>query len=166
MFGERISQLTDAEWRVVSERCASLNSTSFAALLERTRLGARPYLMSIAGGASRNLVLTTLEGVNSAVMHGISFAYQVAREFDTDEPYVPSDSTAPTNSARGNALADGFVAIERAVAMRERAEPGLATAVRAAGQAVLGHDFLAPDDFAAAYQYVEPVIPFASLTAA
>ena len=42
---------------------------------------------------------------------------------------------------------------------------GAAVAIQAAADALIYRDWIAPEAFAAVYQYVEPEIPFASLSA-
>jgi len=60
-------------------------------------------------------------------------------------------------------VVDAMQLIEKTLAPLEGTDPGVATAVRASGQAVLRRDFLSDADFTSVYRYVEPEIPFASL---
>jgi hypothetical protein len=62
-----------------------------------------------------------------------------------------------------DAYIDASNEIESALMSLEREHPGVVTAVRSAGQAVLRHDCLSRANFDAVYRYVEPEIPFATL---
>ena len=61
------------------------------------------------------------------------------------------------------ALVEAHRRLETALRPRVQRHPGVITAVRAAGEAVLRHDWLTPGAFAELYQYVAPEIPFTSL---
>jgi len=162
-FSDRVAHLTDAEWNSLNAECGPLNSTSFGALLERTRLSAKPYQMHLPG-ARESLKLAAIKGASRAVLNTIFFTYQIAREFGEGTVAEWPARVKSTGNPRTDAHADAMIAIERAIAPREGKSPGVASAIRAAGQAVLRHDWLAPEEFAATYRYVEPIIPYASLT--
>jgi hypothetical protein len=162
-FSERVARLADADWNRLNAECAALDSTSFGALLERTRLSAKPYEMHLPG-ARESLKLAAIKGASRAVMNTIFFTYQIAREFDEDTVAEWPARVKSTGNPRTDAHADAIIAIERAIAPREGKTPGVASAIRAAGQAVLRRDWMAPEDFEATYRYVEPIIPYASLT--
>ena len=58
--------------------------------------------------------------------------------------------------------AHGWFDIEGALRTAE-ASAGVATAVRAAGLAVLRHDWHRPGGFTEVYRYVEPEVPYANV---
>jgi hypothetical protein len=91
------------------------------------------------------------------------FSYEFAREFETGlEP------TWTRTTSTGNARTDRFIEasnrIEREISPRIEREPGVAAALRAAGQAVLRHGLIDAETFESTYAFVEPVIPYASLS--
>ena len=71
-----------------------------------------------------------------------------------------------TGKPRTDAYINAWLSIDAALTPFHRTDPGLVTVVRAAGEAVLTHDWLSPTDFDTVYGFVEPEIPFGILTVA
>jgi hypothetical protein len=103
--------------------------------------------------------------LSCAELNGPEFRALREREFEeaASERTPPPRRTKSSGKARIDAWVDANFALEAAVAQHERSDPGVATAVRAAGQAVLRHDWMSPEAFHAVYRYVESEIPYAEL---
>jgi hypothetical protein len=163
-YGARVAQLTPASWDRLRLRCAALNGPAFRSLVNRALLAARPHELWLP--SRRTGLLNAIASVLRAVQTGIAFAFEVVIEFETADPRTlvsPRRRTQSTGKARTDELIDATFLIESALAPLQRTDPGVVTAVRAAGQALLRHDWLSPADFDAVYAFVEPEIPFASL---
>jgi hypothetical protein len=158
-FAHRIACLTPEAWDRLNARCAALNGPDFRALLARTALSAAPHKLSIPGVLRDHASYRMLRGVGQAAIASMLFAGAVIGEFEA--PHHSSPLRRPRSS--GNPVSDVAFLIENVLAPRERAEPGVATAVRAAGHAVRRHDWLSSQDFETVYRYLEPDIPFAEL---
>jgi hypothetical protein len=165
-FSDAVAHLSPESWSRLRRRCADLDSLAFRSLLRRALLAARPYALWLPEGVQPSRTLRVMAGVSRGVQTSIAFAAQVAAEFEASATRVRvSPSTRPTSTGKRGTAAyiDANFRIESALAPLERAHPGVATAVRAAGQGVLRHDWLSRTDFDAVYAYVEPDIPFARL---
>jgi len=164
-FAQRVSALSPAAWERLATRCAELDGSSLDAMLARARVFARPYVAALEDNA-HNAVGKAIATVAGAGIAGIGMAFQVARELGevfTKTPDEPLSRKSSTGSARNDRYVDANFLVENALATHERAHPGLATAVRAAGEAVLRHDWMPPEDFASVYAVMESEIPFAEL---
>jgi hypothetical protein len=165
-FAQRVSALSPAAWERLAARCADLEGSSFDAVIGRARVFARPFTAPLEGN-SQNSVGKAISAVAGVGITGLGIAFELARElgdvFATtpDEPLV---RTRTTGTARNDRYVDANFLLENALREHDRAHPGLATAVRAASQAVLRHDWMPPEDFRSAYAVMEPEIPFADLT--
>jgi len=165
-YGARVAQLTPAAWHLLRLRCAALNGPAFRSLVNRAQLAARPHELWLP--SHRTGLLNAVGSVSRAVQTGLAFAFEVVTEFETADPRTfvsPRRRTQSTGKPRTDEYIDTTFLIESALAPFQRTDPGVVTAVRAAGQAVLRHDWLSPADFDAVYAFVEPDIPFASLEA-
>lgn len=162
-FGNRVSRLTPEAWNRLSARCAAFNGPEFSALLARTALGATPYKLPIPSPVRDRLSLRIIAGATRAVVTSMFFAGEVATEFERVTNSPPLRRTTSTGNPVTDAYVDAAFLIESALAPRNRSQPGVATVVRAASQAVLRHDWLPPEDFEAVYKYIEPDIPFDEL---
>ncbi|HEY4306743.1 MAG TPA: hypothetical protein VGM82_19895 [Gemmatimonadaceae bacterium] len=163
-FGDRVAHLSDGEWRTLSESCASLNSTSFAALVARARLQAKPFTLPRKMRDAMPLT-RIMNGALQLYANGLWFAHEFGREF---EPELGAERWAsaprPTDDPRMDRCVGATFEIEQAIAPRIASEPGVAAALRAASHAIMNHYTLGDNDFRTIYAYVEPVIPYASLS--
>lgn len=165
-YGARVAQLQSASWDRLRERCADLNGPAFRSLVRRAFLAAKVYEMWLPEVARRIPSVQVIDSVSRFVQRGLALAGEVAAEFDAAylrEPEQPRRRTTTTGAPRSDAYWDAICLIESALKHIQRTDPGVATAVRAAGQAVLRHDRLAPADFETVYSFVEPEIPYAEL---
>lgn len=165
-YGARVGQLPPASWDRLRLRCAALNGPAFRSLVNRALLAARPQELWLP--SRRTSTLNAVASVSRAVQIGIAFAYEAVIEFETADPRAvvsPRRRTQSTGKPRTDQYSDATFLIESTLAPLQRTDPGVVTAVRAAGHAVLRHDWLPPADFSAVYAYVEPEIPFADLDA-
>ena len=168
-YGARVAQLTPASWDRLRLRCATLNGPACSALVNRALLAARPYKLPLPESTPPVGRLRAIAAVSHAVQTGIAFVGEFAFEFaDSDPPASasPLRRTRSTGKPRTDAFIDATFLIESALIPLQRTEPGVVTAVRAAGRVLLMHDWLSPADFEAVYGYVESEIPFADLEAA
>jgi hypothetical protein len=166
-FATAVAGLSPAAWERIEARCSVLDSPSFAALVRRGQLFATPYALWLPDKAREHAVPRAIAAFSRGVMQAIGVTYELLAEFDADAPPRAEAEARPEPAPTGTPYVDAYVRasslIESALAARERAHPGVATAVRSAAQAVLRHDWLPPDAFEAAYRYVAPEIPFESL---
>lgn len=165
-YSARVAQLSPAAWDRLRFRCADLDGPAFRALLRRARLAAQPYELSLPATARRAVAPRIIAGASRAVQASIAFAGQIAAEFEAADrgvPDPPRRRTHSTGQPGTDVYIDATFLIETALMPFERTNPGLVTALRAAGQAVLRHDWLSQSDFDAMYALVEPEIPFAEL---
>ena len=165
-YSVRVSQLSPAAWDRLGVRCADLDGPAFRTLLRRARLGARPYEVWLPPATRLPVAFRIIAGASRAVQASIAFAGEVAAEFDAAAAHTPSEALRRTRSSgnpRTDAYCDATLRIEPTVTPFARTNPGLVTAIRAAGHAVLRHDWLSETDFDAAYSLIEPEIRFADL---
>jgi hypothetical protein len=165
-YGARVAQLPPASWDRLRLRCANLNGAAFRSLLSRAFLAAKPYELWVPEPAHRGRSLRVIAGVSRIVQTSLAVAAEVAAEFEASArhpPDAPRRRPRSTGQLTTDAYIDANFLIESALTPIQRGDPGVATAVRAAGQAVLRHDWLARTDFEAVYALVEPEIPFADL---
>jgi hypothetical protein len=164
-FAQRVSALSPAAWERLAAKCAALDGASFQALLGRARVFAHPFASPLRQ-ENQNEFGKAIATVAGAGIAGLGLAFELARELGevvTKGPNEPLTRKQPTGTAQRDRYVDANFLLENALAMHERAHPGLATTVRAAGQAVLRHDWMSPADFASAYAVMETEIPFAEL---
>jgi hypothetical protein len=165
-YSLRVAQLSPAAWNRLRVRCADLDGPAFRTLLRRVRLRTRPYELWLPPAIRRPVSFRIIAGASRAVQAGIAFAGEVAAEFDAAAAHAPSEPLRRTRSSgnpRTDAYCDATLRIEATVTPFGRTNPGLVTAIRAAGHAVLLHDTLSETDFDAAYSLIEPEIRFADL---
>jgi hypothetical protein len=88
---------------------------------------------------------------------------QLATEFAT--PASPASLVGKYRSgdAELDAFSDAFLRLESLLVPHARENPGLVTAIRAAGRYMMNHDWMPPEDFNELYGFIEPEIPFAEL---
>jgi hypothetical protein len=168
-YAARVSALAAPAWERLEARCARLSDPSFAALLARASLTAKSHELWIPRRAESNRKLWAIKRASDVIQHGFAFAAEVFAEFETVDdsasratPGTPKPGSRNL-SPRAAALFEADRQLETALAPRAHRHPGVASAIRAAGHAVLRHDFLTPEDLSDLYQYVEDEIPFASL---
>jgi len=165
-YAARVAKLSPAAWGRLRLSCAELNGPEFRALVERAQLSARAHERPELPGAARLMSIRAIRAVSRAAAVGIGFVYEVAAEFEAAAPAdaaVPSHRTRSTGKPMIDACVDATQLLEAAVGWHQRSDPGVATAVRAAGQAVLHHDWMAPAAFQSVYRYVESEIPYAEI---
>ena len=168
-FAARIGELSPSAWSAIEARCAALNDASFDALLARAALTAKSRELWLSEVAEPYGLLRAIKVFSDATQHAIALAGEFVAEFyapPTGVAGVPPNAerpTARTMSARVAALAAAHLRLETALRPWTSLHPGVVAAVRAAGEAVLRHDWLTPTAFADLYQYVAPEVPFESL---
>jgi hypothetical protein len=165
-YSARIAQLPPASWDRLRLRCADLNDHAFRALLRRALLAAKPHELYIPEPARGIPLLRVIAGASRAVQTGLALAFEFAAEFDAPDrraPDPPPRRTQSTGDSTTDAYIDATFLIWAALASVRRTDPGVAVVVRAAGDAVLRHDWLPRADFNALYAPIEPEIPFADL---
>jgi hypothetical protein len=165
-YGARIGQLRPAAWHRLRLRCLDLSGPAFRSLFRRARLAAKPYELSVPESVRHLPSLRVVAGASRLLQTSLALAAEVAAEFDIADPRSaepPPRRTQSTGDPITDAYVDAFFLIEATLAPFRHTDPGVAVAVRAAGQAVLRHDWLTPADFEALYAPVEPEIPFADL---
>jgi len=164
-FAQRVSALSPAAWERLAARCEELDGSSFDAVIRRARVFARPYTAPLESN-SQNGVGKAISAVAGVGIAGIGIAFELARELGdvfATTPDEPLARTRTTGTARNDRYVDANFLLENTLKEHDRAHPGLSTAVRAAGQAVLRHDWMQPEDFRSVYAVMEPEIPFADL---
>jgi hypothetical protein len=168
-FAARVSELSAAEWARIEARCAALSEPSFRALLARAALTAKSHELLTPGVAEPRGVGRAIKGVSDAVQHGFGFAIEVIAEFEAaSEPdaHLRGPASGAAQARMGPqvaAMVEANRRIQLALLPRIQQHPGVTTAMRAASEALLRHDYLTPAQFSALYQYVAPEIPFTSL---
>jgi hypothetical protein len=165
-YGDRVARLPTVAWERLRVRCAALNGPAFRSLVSRALLAAKPYEVWLPRPTTVSPGLRAIVGASRVVQTSLAFAFEVVAEFEGSSQQAscsPRPRTRSTGRARTDAFVDASFLIESALAPLQRTDPGVVTAVRAAGQAVLRHDWLTVSDFDAVYSYIEPEIPFADL---
>jgi hypothetical protein len=164
-YAARVAQLPPPSWDRMRLRCASLSEPTFRSLLRRASLAARPHELWVPGSTPPARWLKVITGLNRVVQTSLGVAAELAREFETQGSVSGGPRRRPRSTGKPStdAYIDACMLVESALAPIQRADPGVATVVSAAGLGVLQHDWLAPADFDAVYSLVEPEIPFANL---
>lgn len=164
-FGAAVARLTPDAWARIRERCRDLDQPAFQSLLRRASLAARPFEMFLPAGAESRLPFRMIAGASRAVQASLAIAGELVAEFE--RPGTTGALLRRRTNTTGNPHTDAYIGayfvIESALEPFKVEHPGVATAVRSAGTAMLRHDWLPPPTFDAVYRYVEPEIPFASL---
>lgn len=164
-FGDLVGELEPESWQRVIMRCQHLDGSGFGALLARARLSVRPFetvkWLSRQGAPA----VAAIARISAAGMTGLAVAFELGSEFRTPNVGPPIRRTESTGKRSTDTYVDSYFAIEASVARFQPLHPGVAVAVRAAGQAVLHHDFLVPEDFDAVYDLIEPEIPYTMVVA-
>jgi hypothetical protein len=154
-FAARLKELPPDGWVQLTTRCAHLEGSSFTALVARARFSGEPYVIGKASPGATHLAFhVALELVGE-----FQSLRERAREIARMRGGVNRSPYAPDIKAAMNA----HVALEEALLAVEAGHPGVATALRAAANALLYHKFLAPDRFAAIYSIVEPQVPLSTV---
>jgi len=165
-YGAHVAQLRPASWDRLRLRCVDLSGPTFRSLLRRARFAAKPQELYLSKSAQRVTSLRLIAGASRVVQTTLAFAFEVAAEFDTSDSHLPEPPPRRTHST-SDPTTDRYIhatfLIGAALVPIQRTDPGVATAVYAAGQAVLRHDWLLRADFEALYAPIESEIPFASL---
>lgn len=165
-FADRVSLLPPAAWDRIRERCASLSDPAFRALIQRAVIAAKPHEAFVPGLTDPSPRLRLIAAASRAVQFSIAFFYEFGSEFDPEIEATADALRRPwrsTGKPRTDMYIDAWRRIEAKLLPLEHSAPGVAAAVRAAGQAVLRHDRLNPETFADVYRFVEAEIPFAEL---
>jgi hypothetical protein len=165
-YGARIAQLPAASWDRLRLRCADLNGRTFRSLVRRALLAAKPHELYVPDPARDVPLLRVVAGASRVVQAGLALAFEIGAEFDVPDsrtPDPPPRRTQSTGDPTTDACIDATFLIWAALAPVRRTDPGVAVAVRAAGDAVLRHDWLPRAVFDALYAPIEPEIPFADL---
>jgi hypothetical protein len=165
-YGAHVAQLRSASWDRLRLRCADLNGTAFRSLFRRAFLAAKPYELYLPKSARRVTSLRVIVGASRVVQTTLALAFEIGAAFEVPDPRAagpPPGRTQSTGNPTTDAYIDATFLIGAALASVQRTDPGVAVAVRAAGQAVLRHDWLPRADFEALYAPIEPEIPFADL---
>jgi hypothetical protein len=164
-YATRVRALPSAAWPRIASRCAQLDDPSFRALLARAVMAARPYELWLPDGLRHKASFRALAAMSRTTQFGIAFATEVAEEFAASSDRVSAASPRVTSTRRPSTSVyfEGHRLLDEALAPLIGTHPGVTTAVRAAGEAVLRHDWLSPADFDAVYRFIEPEIPFSDL---
>jgi hypothetical protein len=169
-YGNHVASLSPAAWDRLRQRCATLDGPSFRSLVSRALLSAKAHELWLPEETRHHVWARGLAGISRAVQRGLALTGELAMEFDLPEERSPSSAspspyhrTESTGEATTDAYIDAMFLIESALALLAHENRGIATVVRAAGQAVLRHDWLPRADFDAVYAFIEPEIPFAAL---
>ena len=165
-YAAHVVALSPSAWDRLRLRCADLDDSAFRSLLRRARLAAKPFEPFIPQAFRRVVAFRIIAGASRTVQVGMAIAGQVAAEFDAagSRPSDVPRHAHRTGKRATNDYIDAKSVIESTLTSFERTNPGVVTAVRAAGEAVLHHDWLDQADFDASYMLIEPEIPFANLT--
>jgi len=164
-YAARVAALSPSAWDRLRLRCADLDDSAFRSLLRRARLSAKPYELFLPPAVRSRAAFRVIARASRTVQVSIAIAGQIAAEFEaagSQRSAVPRNTRSTGKRATHDSV-DAYFLIESTLTSLERSNPGVVTAVRAAGQAVLHHDILDQADFDAAYMLIEPEIPFASL---
>jgi hypothetical protein len=165
-YSARVALLEPAAWQRVRQRCAALNGPEFQALVRRALLAAKSHEVFIPDAARQLVSIRVIAGVSWFVQTSIAFVGEVTAEFAAAAPGAPEppwQRTTSTGNARTDLYIDASSRIETALMPYVKSDPGVVTAVHAAGHAVLRHDWMSPATFDAVYGFMEPEIPFAEL---
>ena len=161
-YADAVAALPAAAWDRLTTACGALEGESFGALLRRARLGAKPY-NTLELFAAHSPALKGIAAVTTAAVTGIGVAFELIGEFERRASPSSTRSSERATNPRYGEYVDAWLAIESALHSIQESHPGVAVAIRAAGQAVLRHDWLSAEAFAAVYGFVESEIPYATL---
>jgi hypothetical protein len=165
VYAAHVAALSPAAWDRLRLRCADLDRPAFRSLLQRARVAAKPFELFLTPTARRAVAPRIIARASRVFQVSLAIAGQVAAEFEgagSESSRLPR-RTRSTGKQSTDAYIDANFLIESTLTSFERTNPGVVTALRAAGQAVLHHDWLAQADFDAVYMLVEQEIPFADL---
>jgi hypothetical protein len=161
-YADAVAALPAGSWDRLTTACASLDGDSFSAVLRRARLHAKPYnTMELFAAHSRGM--KAIAAVTTATTTGIGVALELIGEFEQQSPSASIPSSGRATDPRYAKYVDAWFAIESALHSIKVPHAGVTVAIRAAGQAVLRHDWLSAGTFAAVYGFVESEIPYATL---
>jgi hypothetical protein len=158
-YADAVAALSPESWHRLTDACAPLDGDAVSAIVRRARLSATSY-RTLERLATDSRVPRWIDAVSTASIAGIHVATDLLAEFDRSPESSAGARAASERTATGDAYVDAWFRIESALEARPPSHPGLATAVRAAGQAVLRHDWLLPATFAKVYGFVESEIPY------
>jgi hypothetical protein len=160
-YADAVAALPAASWDRLTTACAPLDGDSFSAVLRRARHHAKPYNTIERFAYSR--ALKAIAAVSTATMTGIGVASELIGEFYQQEPSASIPSYRGATDPKDAKYVDASFAIESALHSMKASHAGVTVAIRAAGQAVMLHDWLSAEAFAAVYGFVESEIPYATL---
>ena len=166
LFADRLAHLDEDGWDRLRANCADLNSTSFSALVARARLRAKSQSMIYPDTLKNLPVVKATTFAARVFVNTLYFGYEVLSEFSPGPDVWASTEKSATGKPHIDMAVDAARDINQALVTHARTEPGTLAAVNAAAHAVLHQPMLDPRTIAEVYAYVEPVIPFASLTPA
>jgi hypothetical protein len=166
-YAGRVTALPPEAWARLEVVCASIDGDEITAVVDRARLAARAHNF-LDRFATKDRVAGRIGALTTALITGIGVVTELVSEFEGPPSKQPGQRARPTGAPPPadpdtTAYVDAWSAIEQAVAPVATRHPGVATAVRAAGQAVLRHDWLSRETFDAVYRFVEAEIPYASI---
>ena len=161
VFAFRVDALPPAAWQRLVERCRPLSGSTPSALLARAQLSATafdvpdlpdpPAVVQVIAAGARAYIQTIFLG-SELVTSAFPF---------TVEP--PRTRRSTTGKPHADRYIDANNRLEAVLEREGVRVPGVATAVRAAAQALLSHDHLSAAVFSRAYGWMESEIPYAGL---
>jgi hypothetical protein len=161
-YADAVASLPASSWERLARACASLDGDSFRAVLKRGRLHAKAFNM-MEQFAGRSRMAKAIAAVTTATITGIGVTSELVGEFEAQAPSASIPSYESSTDPESAKYVDAWFAIEAAIHSSTGRHAGVAAAIRAAGQAVLRHDWLSAETFAAVYGFVESEIPYATL---
>ena len=154
-FAARLRELSAEDWAQLTARCAHLDGSSFTALVARARLSGEPYVIGKSNPGATDLAFNlALELVGE---------FQNLRDRGREIARMRAGVARSARKPELKAAMNAHLALEEAVLPLEPEHPGVATALRAVGNALVLHKFLAPERFASIYSFVEPQIPLSAV---
>jgi hypothetical protein len=160
-YSNAIAALPAVAWERLRARCVPLEGDAFTTVLRRARFQAKAYEIPVlTDHPSRGVRAVVRFGRVTQISLGV--ITELAGEFTERSTDSSASPRRPIFDPKHARFGDAWFAIESAL-QSSTASVGVATVVRAAGQALLRHDFLAPATFAEVYGFIEPEIPFASV---
>jgi hypothetical protein len=161
-YGDAVAALPASSWERLASACASLHGDSVRAVVRRARLHAKAFNI-MEQFAERSRMAKAIAAVTTATITGIGVASELVGELEEQARSASIPSYERPSDPKSAKYVDAWFAIEAAIHSSTGRHPGVAAAIRAAGQAVLRHDWLSAETFTAVYGFVESEIPYATL---
>lgn len=164
-FAARVDALSPEAWQRIEAHCRPLAGSSPAALYRRAETVTTAY--DVFGTlAPLPAVARVIPALSRATVVGINVGLEMVTSAIPSLHEKPWTRRTTTGRTEHDACIDAMNTIEQALARYATTRgvaviPSVTAAMRAAVQAILRHDQLTPATFAAAYQWVEPEIPYA-----